>query len=160
MSSLEAGSLKFNIRPIEFIDICLQLVQQFHYKTQSSVKLILDDVDTDMYASGDWNRVIQVISNLLSNATKFTPKGEIHFGYLEKEDFVEFYVKDSGIGIAPERAATIFRRFGKVNDFIQGTGLGLTLCRMLVEKMGGRIWLRSQEGKGSRFYFTLPLVRV
>ncbi|QIU93117.1 sensor histidine kinase [Bacteroides faecium] len=160
LSSLEAGSLKFNIRPIKLIDICLQLVQQFHYKTQSSVKLILDDVDTDMYASGDWNRVIQVISNLLSNATKFTPKGEIHFGYLEKEDFVEFYVKDSGIGIAPERAATIFRRFGKVNDFIQGTGLGLTLCRMLVEKMGGRIWLRSQEGKGSRFYFTLPLVRV
>ena len=53
-----------------------------------------------MYASGDWNRIIQVISNLLSNATKFTPKGEIHFGYREKEDFVEFYVKDSGIGIA------------------------------------------------------------
>lgn len=160
LSSLEAGSLKFNIRPIKLIDICLQLVQQFHYKTQSSVKLILDDVDTDMYASGDWNRIIQVISNLLSNATKFTPKGEIHFGYREKEDFVEFYVKDSGIGIAAERVATIFRRFGKVNDFIQGTGLGLTLCRMLVEKMGGRIWLRSQEGKGSRFYFTLPLVRV
>ena len=160
LSSLEAGSLKFNIRPIKLIDICLQLAQQFHYKTQSSVKLILDDVDTDLYASGDWNRIMQVISNLLSNATKFTTKGEIHFGYREKEDFVEFYVKDSGIGIAAERAATIFRRFGKVNDFIQGTGLGLTLCRMLVEKMGGRIWLRSQEGKGSRFYFTLPLVRV
>lgn len=160
LSSLEAGSLKFNIRPIKLIDICLQLVQQFHYKTQSNVKLILDDVDTDMYASGDWNRIIQVISNLLSNAAKFTPKGEIHFGYREKEDFVEFYVKDSGIGIAAERVATIFRRFGKVNDFIQGTGLGLTLCRMLVEKMGGRIWLRSQEGEGSRFYFTLPLFRV
>lgn len=160
LSSLEAGSLKFNIRPIKLIDICLQLKQQFHYKTQSSVKLILDDVDTDLYASGDWNRIMQVISNLLSNAAKFTPKGEIHFGYREKEDFVEFYVKDSGIGIPAERAATIFRRFGKVNDFIQGTGLGLALCRMLVEKMGGRIWLRSQEGKGSRFYFTLPLVRA
>ena len=53
-------------------------------------------------------------------------------------------MKDSGIGIPAERVATIFRRFGKVNDFVQGTGLGLTLCRMLVEKMGGRIWLRSQ----------------
>lgn len=158
LSSLEAGSLKFNIRPIKLIDICLQLEQQFLYKTQSNVKLTLDDVDTDMYASGDWNRIIQIISNLLSNAAKFTPKGEIHFGYREKEDFVEFYVKDSGIGIAPEKAASIFRRFGKVNDFIQGTGLGLTLCRMLVEKMGGRIWLRSQEGKGSRFYFTLPRI--
>ena len=159
LSSLEADSLSFNIRPIKLIDICLQLEQQFCYKVKNGTKLILDDVDTELYVSGDWNRIIQIISNLLSNAAKFTPKGEIHFGYREKEDFVEFYVKDSGIGIPAERVATIFQRFGKINDFIQGTGLGLTLCRMLVEKMGGRIWLRSQEGKGSRFYFTLPLIR-
>ena len=159
LSSLEADSLSFNIRPINLIDICLQLEQQFCYKVKNGTKLILDDVDTELYVSGDWNRIIQIISNLLSNAAKFTPKGEIHFGYREKEDFVEFYVKDSGIGIPAERVATIFQRFGKINDFVQGTGLGLTLCRMLVEKMGGRIWLRSQEGKGSRFYFTLPLIR-
>ena len=159
LSSLEADSLSFNIRPIKLIDICLQLEQQFCYKVKNGTKLILDDVDTELYVSGDWNRIIQIISNLLSNAAKFTPKGEIHFGYREKEDFVEFYVKDSGIGIPAERVATIFQRFGKINDFVQGTGLGLTLCRMFVEKMGGRIWLRSQEGKGSRFYFTLPLIR-
>ena len=159
LSSLEADSLSFNISPIKLIDICLQLEQQFCYKVKNGTKLILDDVDTELYVSGDWNRIIQIISNLLSNAAKFTPKGEIHFGYREKEDFVEFYVKDSGIGIPAERVATIFQRFGKINDFVQGTGLGLTLCRMLVEKMGGRIWLRSQEGKGSRFYFTLPLIR-
>ena len=159
LSSLEADSLSFNIRPIKLIDICLQLEQQFCYKVKNGTKLILDDVDTELYVSGDWNHIIQIISNLLSNAAKFTPKGEIHFGYREKEDFVEFYVKDSGIGIPAERVATIFQRFGKINDFVQGTGLGLTLCRMLVEKMGGRIWLRSQEGKGSRFYFTLPLIR-
>lgn len=158
LSALEAGSLMFNIRSIKLIDVCLQLEQQFCHKVQSGVKLILDDVDTDIYVSGDWNRIIQIISNLLSNAVKFTQKGEIHFGYQEKEDFVEFYVIDSGIGIPAERAATIFRRFGKVNNFVQGTGLGLSLCRLLVEKMGGRIWLRSQEGKGSRFYFTLPIV--
>ena len=159
LSSLEADSLSFNIRPIKLIDICLQLEQQFCYKVKNGTKLILDDVDTELYVSGDWNRIIQIISKLLSNAAKFTPKGEIHFGYREKEDFVEFYVKDSGIGIPAERVATIFQRFGKINDFVQGIGLGLTLCRMLVEKMGGRIWLRSQEGKGSRFYFTLPLIR-
>ena len=141
LSSLEADSLSFNIRPIKLIDICLQLEQQFCYKVKNGTKLILDDVDTELYVSGDWNRIIQIISNLLSNAAKFTPKGEIHFGYREKEDFVEFYVKDSGIGIPAERVATIFQRFGKINDFVQGTGLGLTLCRMLVEKMGGRIWL-------------------
>lgn len=157
LSSLEAGLLEFCICPVKLIDICLQLKQQFHGKTQNGVRLILDEVNTGMHASGDWDRIIQVIGNLLSNAVKFTSKGEIHFGYREKEDFVEFYVKDSGIGIPAERAATIFRRFGKVNDFVQGTGLGLTLSRLLVERMGGRIWLRSQEGKGSSFYFTLPL---
>ena len=107
LSSLEADSLSFNIRPIKLIDICLQLEQQFCYKVKNGTKLILDDVDTELYVSGDWNRIIQIISNLLSNAAKFTPKGEIHFGYREKEDFVEFYVKDSGIGIPAERVATI-----------------------------------------------------
>lgn len=158
LASLEADSLVFNIRPIKLIDICLQLEQQFCHKVFIGVRLILDNVDADLYAFGDWDRLIQVIGNLLSNATKFTQKGEIHFGYQKKEDLVEFYVKDTGNGIPAERIATIFRRFGKVNDFVQGTGLGLTLCRMLVEKMGGRIWLRSQEGQGSRFYFTLPLI--
>lgn len=159
LSSLEADSLKFNIQTVKLHDICLQLQQQFSPKIQNDVKLMLDDVEEDIQVYGDWRRIIQIINNLLSNAVKFTYDGEIHFGYREKEDFVEFYVKDTGIGISAERVATIFRRFGKVNHFIQGTGLGLTLCRMLVEKMGGRIWLRSQEGKGSRFYFTLPLVR-
>lgn len=159
LSSLEADSLKFNIQPVKLEDICLQLEQQFCAKAQNDVKLVLDDIDREIQVYGDWRRIIQIISNLLSNAVKFTHEGEIHFGYREKEDFVEFYVKDTGIGISAERVATIFSRFGKVNNFVQGTGLGLTLCRMLVEKMGGRIWLRSQEGKGSRFYFTLPIVR-
>lgn len=160
LSSLEADSLKLNIQPVKLNDICLQLEQQFRPKTRNGVELILDDVDRDIQVYGDWRRIIQIISNLLSNAVKFTHGGEIHFGYREKEDFVEFYVEDTGIGILAERVATIFRRFGKVNHFVQGTGLGLTLCRILVEKMGGRIWLRSQEGKGSRFYFTLPLVQT
>lgn len=158
LSSLEADSLKFNISSIKLRDVCVQLEQQYRHKVNEDATLILDDTDTDLYVSGDWNRVVQILCNLLSNAIKFTPKGEIHFGYREKEDFVEVYVKDSGIGIPAERAATIFRRFGKINDFVQGTGLGLTISRMLVEKMGGRIWLRSQAGKGSSFYFTLPLV--
>lgn len=159
LSALEAGSMIFNIRSFSLIGICEQLKQQYYNKTQNGVALILDDSDSELQVLGDWNRTIQVINNLLSNAIKFTPKGEIHFGFHEKEDFVEFYVKDTGIGIPAERVSTIFQRFGKVNDFIQGTGLGLTLCRMMVENMGGRIWLRSKEGEGSRFYFTLPIVR-
>lgn len=119
----------------------------------------MDQENTNAYVLGDWNRIMQVISNLLSNAIKFTSQGEVHFGFREKKDFIEFYVKDSGIGIPAERAATIFQRFGKINDFTQGTGLGLPLCRMLVVKMGGRIWLRSEEDKGTTFYFTLPRIQ-
>ena len=121
------------------------------------VALILDGGDTNTFVSADWNRTIQIVSNLLSNAVKFTSRGEIHFGFLNKENFVEFYVRDTGIGIPAERAATIFQRFGKVDDFVQGTGLGLTLCKMLVEKMGGHIRVCSKEDEGTTFYFTLPL---
>ena len=157
LSSLEADSLKFNIQPVKILDICLQLEQQYGHKTQADVKLILDGGDTNTFVSADWNRTIQIVSNLLSNAVKFTSRGEIHFGFLNKENFVEFYVRDTGIGIPAERAATIFQRFGKVDDFVQGTGLGLTLCKMLVEKMGGHIRVCSKEDEGTTFYFTLPL---
>lgn len=157
LSSLEAGSLKFNIQPIKILDICLQLEQQYVHKAQTGVQLILDGGDANTFISADWNRTIQIISNLLSNAVKFTPKGEIHFGFLNKESFVEFYVKDTGIGIPAERAATIFQRFGKVDDFAQGTGLGLTLCKILVERMGGHIRVYSKENEGTTFYFTFPL---
>ena len=157
LSSLEADSLKFNIQPVKILDICLQLEQQYGHKTQADVKLILDGGDANTFVSADWNRTIQIVSNLLSNAVKFTSRGEIHFGFLNKENFVEFYVRDTGIGIPAERAATIFQRFGKVDDFVQGTGLGLTLCKMLVEKMGGHIRVCSKENEGTTFYFTLPL---
>lgn len=159
LSSLEAGSLKFNICPTGLQDICLQLEHQYRNKTQNGVKLVLDQENTNAYVLGDWNRIMQVISNLLSNAIKFTSQGEIHFGFREKKSFIEFYIEDSGIGISAKRVATIFQRFGKINDFTQGTGLGLTLCKMLVNKMGGRIWLRSKEDKGTTFYFTLPRVQ-
>lgn len=156
LASLEADSMKFKILPTRLADICLQLEQQYNSKIQNKVKLILDETDASTYVSGDVKRITQIIGNLLNNAFKFTHDGEIHFGFCKKNDFVEFHVKDTGIGIPAERIATIFQRFGKIDDFVQGTGLGLTLCRMLVEKMGGRIWLRSQEGQGAAFYFTLP----
>lgn len=158
LSSLEADSLTLNVLPVRLVDICLQLEQRYCSKTRNKVKLIVDSVSDDTYVSGDYDRITQVISSLLSNAIKFTHEGEIHFGFCQKNNFVEFYVKDSGIGISAEQAATIFQRFGKIDDFVQGTGLGLALCRMLVKKMGGRIWLRSKEGQGTIFYFTLPLV--
>lgn len=157
LSVLEAGSLRFSIRSVRLIDVCAQLYYLNHSSVQPGVKLILDEVDPELSIQGDWDRISQIWLNLLSNAIKFTSNGEIHFGFEKKDQIVQGYVSDTGIGIPAERVTTIFSRFGKVNDFVQGTGLGLTICRMLTEKMGGRIWVRSKVGIGTTFYFTLPI---
>ena len=99
--------------------------------------------------------IIQIISNLLSNAAKFTPKGEIHFGYREKEDFMEFYVKDSGIGIPAERVATIFQRFGKINDFCTRYRTRINSLQNASRKKWEDVYgCVPKKEKGSRFYFT------
>ena len=157
LSALEAGSLRFSIRSVRLRDVCAQLYYLNHSSVQPGVKLILDEVDPELSIQGDWDRISQIWLNLLSNAIKFTSNGEIHFGFEKKDQIVQGYVSDTGIGIPAERVTTIFSRFGKVNDFVQGTGLGLTICRMLTEKMGGRIWVRSKVGIGTTFYFTLPI---
>lgn len=156
LSALEAGSLEFTVRPVKLYNICVSLFEKYMLTPQKGATLLLDEIDIKQVVYGDKERITQVLVNLLTNAFKFTPTGEIHFGFERKGDMVQFYVQDSGIGISPEKVAAIFERFGKVDNFVQGTGLGLTICRMLVEKMGGRIWVRSLLGKGTTFYFTLP----
>lgn len=157
LSALEAGSLRLSIRPVRMRDVCAQLYHSYSVSVQKGVTLVFDESDPELCVQGDWDRISQVWSNLISNAVKFTSSGEIHFGFERKEEMMQGYVSDTGIGIPAERAATIFSRFGKINDFVQGTGLGLTICRMLVEMMGGRIWVRSSVGEGTTFYFTLPM---
>ena len=103
----------------------------------------------------------QVVLNLLSNAIKFTPEGgRIDVGAVSKDGFVEVSVSDTGIGIALEDQEKVFEEFRQVGTAakkIEGTGLGLTLCRKFVELHGGRIWVKSQEGVGSTFTFTIPV---
>lgn len=156
LSALEAGSLKVSIHPVQLYPICVALFGKYMRAPHRGVTLILDEIDKEQGVYGDKERITQVLVNLLTNAFKFTSAGEIHFGYETKGDMIQFYVADTGIGVSSEQAATIFQRFGKINDFVQGTGLGLTICRLLIEKMGGRIWVRSTLGKGTKFYFTLP----
>jgi signal transduction histidine kinase len=111
----------------------------------------------------DSTKLVQIISNLINNAFKFTKKGKITFGYEIKEGFIEFYVKDTGIGIAPKHQPKIFERFYQVDSAVSrqygGTGLGLSICKAYVELMGGKIWLESLPGEGTSFYFTLPYVK-
>jgi len=116
----------------------------------------LDNEDDDLIIEEDRNRIAQVITNFLTNAAKFTLSGEIRFGFKVDNQCIRFYVKDTGIGIAPDKVGHIFDRFVKLNSFAQGTGLGLAICRMIIEKIGGEIGATSEVGKGSTFFFTIP----
>jgi len=109
----------------------------------------------------DHNKIAAILTNLVKNAIKFTPSGSIEFGYEKKGNWLEFFVKDTGLGIPEERKQAIFERFIQTDledkHAFEGAGLGLSIARAYVEIMGGRIWVESQEGKGgSSFYFTIP----
>ena len=106
----------------------------------------------------DRERLIQVLTNFLNNASKFTETGYIKLGYiyLPDEGHVRIYVEDTGRGIPREEQRMIFSRFYKQNEFSQGAGLGLSICQVIIEKLGGRIELKSEVGKGSRFTVILP----
>ncbi|MCD8079270.1 MAG: PAS domain-containing sensor histidine kinase [Bacteroides sp.] len=159
ISSLEAGTLEFSYRSVRLHDVCLQLFEMYCHSVADGVRLVMDDNDPELHIVSDWGRVMQIYTNLLGNAMKFTSRGEIRYGFRRQGEHVCCYVKDTGIGIAENKLSTIFDRFGKVDNFIQGTGLGLALCKMLVEKLGGQIGVESVVGEGSTFSFVLPIDR-
>jgi signal transduction histidine kinase len=112
---------------------------------------------------GDGERVLQVIRNMITNAVKYTDKGTVSFSVYKKDDFVQFEVKDTGRGIPKDKQQFIFSKFYQVDGSFTrefgGSGLGLSICKGLVEKMNGKIWFDSVEGKGSSFYFAMPIAK-
>jgi signal transduction histidine kinase/CheY-like chemotaxis protein len=109
----------------------------------------------------DREKIYCVFSNLVKNAIKFTTKGSIEIGFTKKEDHLEFFVKDTGVGIGPEMTSVVFERFRQVEDGFsrgyEGSGLGLSISKAYTEMLGGKIWVESELGKGSDFYFTIPV---
>ena len=156
LSKIEAGTLEYIKRPMNLGEVCRTIYTVHKERVKEGVTLVFDNEEEDLLMEGDQNRIMQVITNFLTNASKFTYEGEIRFGFGRIDKDIRVYVKDTGIGIEPEKVDHIFERFVKLNSFAQGTGLGLSICRMIIEKIGGEIGVTSELGKGSTFYFTIP----
>lgn len=157
LSKIEANMVKFDLQPIGMNELLKTVYDSFILRCPPEVQLVNESLKTEHYIYADKNRTVQIISNLIDNALKYTKHGHIRIGYKMKGKFVEIYTADTGIGIKPELVDTIFNRFVKADENVHGTGLGLSISKMLVEKMGGEISVTSELEKGTTFRFTLPL---
>ncbi len=166
IANIESGQVKINIKPMDLNSSLRSLDEQFSYKELANTVTINLETglpDEQALIMTDSTKLIQILSNLINNATKFTKEGQIDFGYTLKESYLEFFVKDTGIGIPPEHHEKIFERFFQVDNVISrkfgGTGLGLSICKAYVELLGGKIWLKSIPGEGTTFRFTIPYLK-
>ena len=157
ISKIEAGTLEFRFKPINLNDLCRSEFEVHKTRMKPGVELVFEEKYDDVQIVCDQNRLAQVITNLLNNASKFTEHGSIRFGFDLKNGRVEFYVEDTGVGIPEEKVRDVFDRFVKLNDFAAGTGLGLAISKMIVERMDGTIGVDSEVGKGTRFHFSIPV---
>lgn len=160
ISKIEAGMIDLVMGRVDVPQLCREVIATFsHKKRDSAVELRFDENSPQIVIDADKNRIVQVLSNFLTNALKFITKGSITLSYtLEDENQVHFCVTDTGKGIPDEQKHEIFNRFVKLDSFVQGAGLGLSICQSLVKRMGGKIGVESREGEGSCFWFTHPYV--
>jgi signal transduction histidine kinase len=168
LSKIEAGQIEMNIFEVNAESLVRETFETFtqnltHCEVELRIKTPVDI--NNCFVKGDAVRLKQIFNNLLSNALKFTIHGFIEIGYLHPEnEFVTFYVKDTGIGIEPQYHSAVFDRFRKVESDLavlyRGTGLGLAITKKLTELMGGKIWLESKVAIGSTFYFTVPVLTI
>ncbi len=162
-SKIEVGQISISKQPVIVNDVITELFSFYSPRAKdSNISLFpyKDLPDNLSIVITDKQRLVQVLNNLLSNAFKFTNKGQISFGYVKKNDYLEFFVKDTGSGIPLNMQKAVFERFRQLeNQTIQkfrGTGLGLSISQKLVQLLGGEIYLESQENIGTSFFFTLP----
>ena len=160
LSRIESGNLSFIFQRESVRQLLDDVYQTHSLLIQPPLQFLKDFPPEDVQVNVDPMRLTQVLTNFLNNANKFTKEGSIQLGYCCPSGMseVHLYVEDTGIGIPHSEQKMIFERFYKRSEFSQGVGLGLSICVLIVEKMGGRIELRSEEGRGSRFTVVLPCI--
>lgn len=158
LSNLETGSLEFKFGYADAITVCQNVIDTVNKVKQTSAEVRFETPLESLKLYTDDARLQQLLINLLINATKFTQEGSIVLEIrLHSEDMVLFSVTDTGCGIPLEKQDKIFNRFEKLNEGAQGTGLGLSICQLIIEHIGGRIWIDSDYTDGCRFCFTHPI---
>lgn len=158
LSNLEIGNMKFNFNYCDAIAICNNVIDTVNKVKQTQAELRFNTSLPSLKLYTDDSRLQQLLINLLINATKFTPQGNITLEVQqESKDFALFSVTDTGCGIPLEKQSSIFNRFEKLNEGAQGTGLGLSICQLIIERIGGKIWIDPNYTTGCRFYFTHPI---
>ena len=160
LSKIESGIVEFTYGPVRLHTLCKEIHDAHVFRCPQGVELRFDSPDEALSIHSDKNRIFQVFSNLIGHAFKFTTEGSVSYGYKQEGERVVFYVKDTGLGIEPEKLGRVFQRFAKLNNFAQGTGLGLSICKTIIERLGGEIAVSSEVGTGTTFTFWLPLENV
>ena len=169
---IETGHIKINYDKTDIVSVLKEVKNILDgerlKENKNDVELILNSEAgrNRKYLLTDSRKLKQVLINLLRNALKFTDKGYIEFGFTETEEegnsFLQFYVKDTGIGIDKKHHDAIFNIFRQIDDThtrkFGGMGIGLSIAKKTIEKLGGKIWVESEQFKGSVFYFTLPVL--
>ena len=157
-SDFENDNITFNIRTHDAVKLCNEVVETVMASRKLEVEMRFDTDLSVLMLDTDDARLRQVLINLLVNATKFTEQGSIVLELkMADVDTALFSVTDTGCGIPPEKQHLIFERFEKLNDFVQGSGLGLSICQLIVKYMNGKLWVDSGYTRGARFCFTHPL---
>jgi signal transduction histidine kinase/ActR/RegA family two-component response regulator len=162
ISLIETGTLSVNLKRVQLNNLMKEIFQSYKPLINKDISFTLSTGLSDSLSLifTDGIKVRQIISNLLNNAVKFTDKGHIGFGYTLADNELRFFIEDTGIGIPADSHDKIFERFHKVGTedqkLYEGVGLGLAICKGNIELLKGKIWMKSEQGKGSEFFFSLP----
>ena len=156
LSRLEAGMGEFHFENTDIVALMMEVAEIYMPDMKPGVQFLIDIPDGDIHAPTDANRLKQALFNLINNSIKYTEKGSITMKLEKGDTNLTFSITDTACGIPDDKLDLIFRRFEKLNRYVHGTGLGLPICKSIVERLGGTITVTSEVGVGSVFSFTIP----